>query len=112
VTAYLFGAIGFIVTSYVRMINNFSFFTTGIITPLFFFAGTFFPVRGHHAVVDAIWLLLPLSHPIELARMLFRQDFPAAALLLHGGFLVGYTLLCHVLALRRMTWRVLRGPST
>lgn len=106
VTAYLFGAIGLIVTSYVKTINNFSFFTSGVITPLFFFSGTFFPIRGHYAWLDAVSFLLPLTHPIELSRALFKLDFTAATGL-HVLALLVWVAACHELALRRMTKRVL-----
>jgi lipooligosaccharide transport system permease protein len=106
-TAYLFAAIGLIVTSYVKMINNFSFFTTGIITPLFFFSGTFFPILGQHWAVDVVAYVLPLTHPIELARVLFKPQL-TPTVFVHLGVLLAYTLLCHFFALRRMTRRVLR----
>jgi lipooligosaccharide transport system permease protein len=110
VTGYLWAAIGLIVTSYVKMINNFSFFTTGVITPVFFFSGTFFPIRGHYAVLDVISMLVPLTPSIELSRALFKADFTPATLM-NAGILLFYLVLFHVVALRRMTKRVLRGAS-
>jgi lipooligosaccharide transport system permease protein len=107
VTGYLWAAIGLIVTSYVKMINNFSFFTTGIITPVFYFSGTFFPVRGHHVWLDVVATLIPLTPSIELSRALFKAQFTAQTLLFLA-LLAGYTVVFHVLALRRMTKRVLR----
>ena len=107
VTGYLWAAVGLIITSYVKMINNFSFFTTGIITPVFFFSGTFFPVRGHYAVLDVITLFVPLTPSIELSRALFKAQFTGVTLL-SLGLLAVYTVLFHFIALRRMTKRVLR----
>ncbi len=105
-TGYLWGAVGLIVTSYVKMINNFTFFTTGVVTPVFFFSGTFFPVRGHYAVLDAVATLVPLTPSIELSRALFKASFtPMTAL--HLGILVLYLALFHWLALKRMSKRVL-----
>lgn len=106
VTAYLFAAIGLIVTSYVRLINNFAFFLSGIITPLFYFSGTFFPVRGHFLVLDVIASLLPLTPCVELSRALFKAEFTSSTAL-HLGILVLYVVVTHVIALRRMTRRVL-----
>lgn len=105
-TAYLFGAIGLIVTSYVRMINNFSFFTSGIITPLFFFSGTFFPVRGHNAVLTVFASLLPLTPAIELSRALYKGEFTRVTLAYLAVFCV-YIVICHVVSLRRMRKRLL-----
>lgn len=106
-TAYVFGAIGLIVTSYVKMITNFSFFTSGVITPLFFFSGTFFPVRGHHWAIDSISILVPLTHPIEISRALFKAHITGQTLL-HMATLMAFLVLCHSIALRRMRTRVLR----
>lgn len=105
-TAYLFAAIGLIVTSFVKTINNFSFFTTGVITPLFMFSGTFFPIRGHHWALDWVSLAVPLTHPIELTRALFKCEFTSTTAL-HAVLLAVMTLVAHVIAMRRMTWRVL-----
>ncbi len=106
VTAYLFGAVGLVVTSYVRMINNFAFFTTGVISPMFLFAGTFFPVRGYSAIIDALTLVIPLTHPIELARALYRGQFEAMTLV-HLVLLLAWVVALHAVALRRMQRRVL-----
>ncbi len=105
-TAYLFGAIGLIVTSFVKMIQNFTFFTTGVITPLFFFSGTFFPVKGSGmVVVDVLWFLLPLSHSVELSRALYKAEFGAMTLA-HAGMMVFYIAVCHHFAMRRMRIRI------
>lgn len=106
-TSYLFGTIGLIVTSYVKTINNFTFFTSGVITPLFFFSGTFFPIRGHHIALDAISNLIPLTHSIELARALFKAQFTWESLL-HLLVLLAMIVLLHSVALRRMRKRILR----
>ncbi len=105
-TAYLFGTIGLIVTSYVRMINNFSFFTTGLITPLFFFSGTFFPIDKFPKPLLVVANLLPLVHPVEVSRALYRAEFTYATAG-HLAALLAYVVVCHVIALRRMTKRVL-----
>jgi len=106
-TAYLWAAIGLIVTSFVKMIPNFSFFTTGVITPVFFFSGTFFPVLGQYgSIVDGIATLVPLTASIELARALFKGQFSEWNLL-HVAVLAVYLAVCHVLALRRMRRRLL-----
>jgi lipooligosaccharide transport system permease protein len=106
-TAYLFGAIGLIVTSYVKLINNFTFFTTGVITPLFFFSGTFFPIKTiENPLVWWLWFALPLSHAIELSRACFKSSVDSLTLA-HLLALAIYVTGCHWLAMRRMHTRVL-----
>ncbi len=106
VTAYMFAAVGLIVTSYVKMINNFAFFTSGVITPMFFFSGTFFPIRGHHPLLDVVSSLVPLTPAIELSRACFKAEFTLSTLV-HLGILVVYLVAAHVFALHRMRKRVL-----
>jgi lipooligosaccharide transport system permease protein len=107
-TAYTFGAIGMIVTSYVKQIHNFSFFTTGVVTPLFLFSGTLFPVLGRmHWTVDVAALLVPLTHAVQLSRALFKAEFTGATVL-HFALLVVSAILCHLVAIRRMRGRVVK----
>ncbi len=106
VTAYTFAAAGLIVTSYVKMIQNFNFFLTGVITPLFFVSGTFFPVQGYHPLLDAAWFLSPLTHGVELVRDLYGGGLDSMTAP-HLGMLLLYAALAHWLAIRRMTRRVL-----
>jgi lipooligosaccharide transport system permease protein len=106
ICGYTFGAIGLVVTSYVKMINNFAFFTTGVITPLFFFSGTFFPIQGINPVVDVVWFLLPLTHFVELARALY-QPATDPLLLAHAAMIALWLVGAHVFALRRMRLRIL-----
>lgn len=105
-TAYLFGAIGLIVTSFVKLVNNYAFFHTGVISPLFFFSGTFFPVKEiDNLLVWWLWFVLPLSHPIELSRACFNQTL-GVMLWAHLGMLLLYTVICHHFAIRRMQRRI------
>ena len=104
---YLFGAIGLIVTSYVKTINNFNFFLTGVITPMFFLSGTFFPIMGLNPVIDVLSQLIPLTHAVEVSRALFRGAFTSATLG-HAVVLVFFIVASHLFAIHRMTRRVLR----
>lgn len=105
VTGYLWAAVGLIVTSYVKMINNFTFFTTGVITPVFFLSGTFFPVLGRSRTLDALVTLVPFTSSVELSRALFKASFTSHTAM-HLALLLGYAVLFHFVALRRMRKRV------
>jgi len=104
-TGYLFGALGLVVCSYVKTINNFNFFLSGVISPMFFFSGTFFPIRGIHPVLDVISQIVPLTHAVELSRALYRGAFETSHLW-NLGALALYTVALHVIAIRRMQRRV------
>ena len=105
-TGYLFGAIGFVITSFIKTINNFNFFLTGVVTPMFFLSGAFFPIRGIHPAVDVLSWLNPLTHSVELSRALYKASFTP---MIFGHVVVMAILIVffHWLAIRRMTRRVL-----
>jgi ABC-type polysaccharide/polyol phosphate export permease len=77
-----------------------------VITPLFFFSGTFFPIRGHYVVLDWLSSFIPLTPSVELARALYKAEFTASTLW-HGLILVAYLVFAHNFALYRMRKRVL-----
>jgi lipooligosaccharide transport system permease protein len=81
----LFAAIGLAFTLRVETLELFSFFFTLFLTPLFLFSDIFFPLAERFS---GIWLtaaeLLPLLHPVRLARFAFygaRHGYPSAGLL-------------------------------
>jgi lipooligosaccharide transport system permease protein len=49
-------------------IDNFSYITSGLITPLFLVAGTFFPLSGLPEWAQVAGNLNPLFHCVELVR--------------------------------------------
>jgi lipooligosaccharide transport system permease protein len=80
-TGILFGALSLLITSFVRTINHFSFYFTGVLSPMFFFSGVVFPVSSLPKVAQPIAWALPLSHPVALARALCTGRFHAGLLL-------------------------------
>jgi lipooligosaccharide transport system permease protein len=72
-TGILFAAIGIAFSLQIGKIDHFSFYFTLFITPLFLFSGVFFPLEER---LSGAWLvvaeLLPLLHPVRLARAAFE----------------------------------------
>lgn len=72
----LFAAIGLAFSLRIPAIDLFSFYFTLFITPLFLFADVFFPLQER---LSGAWLLvaelLPLLHPVRLARAAFHTGF-------------------------------------
>ncbi|TVR30058.1 MAG: ABC transporter [Spirochaetaceae bacterium] len=87
-TGVMFAALGFLVTSLVDNINQFNFFFSGFISPMFFFAGVFFPVENLPAFVRPITEILPLTHPVRLMRGLVHGDLGPAHLISLGYIIV------------------------
>jgi lipooligosaccharide transport system permease protein len=75
-TGLLFAAIGIAFCLRIPTIDLFSFYFTLFLTPLFLFSDVFFPLEER---LSGIWLwgaeVLPLLHPVRLARSAFRGDF-------------------------------------
>ena len=83
-TGLLFAAIGMAFTLRLTSIDLFSFYFTLFLTPLFLFSDIFFPLAERFS---GNWLLLaellPLLHPVRLARYAFYGDhdgYPSAKL--------------------------------
>ncbi len=72
----LFAAIGVSVSLRLPTIDLFSFYFTLFLTPLFLFSDVFFPLQER---LSGIWLwvaeVLPLLHPVRIARAIFRGEF-------------------------------------
>lgn len=96
-TGLLFAAIGIVFTLKIPNIDLFSFYFTLFLTPLFLFSDIFFPLEER---LSERWLwvaeLLPLLHPVRLARIAF-----------HGGIspLILWDLVyCVGVSLLLLTW--------
>jgi lipooligosaccharide transport system permease protein len=84
-----------------------------LITPLFIFSGTFFPVEGLPAVVQPLAWLTPLYHGGVLARSMslgtFGSDPTPERALVHLAVLVGFIVVGAVLAIRTVNAKLVRG---
>ncbi len=74
-TGLLFAAIGMAFTLRLTSIDLFSYYFTLFLTPLFLFSDIFFPLKER---LSGMWLwvaeVLPLLHPVRIARMAFRGE--------------------------------------
>jgi len=90
----LFAAIGIAFSLQIQTIDIFSFYFTLFLTPLFLFSDVFFPLKER---LSGAWLwvaeVLPLLHPVRLARMAFRGDLSPVVAWDVGYILVLSTLL-------------------
>jgi len=93
----LFASIGIAFTLKMPTIDLFSFYFTLFLTPMFLFAGVFFPIEERFPD----WLLplaeiLPLLHPVRLSHMAFSGEWAWIAF-----WDVGYIL---VISAALLTW--------
>jgi len=87
--------------------TSFSIIFRFVITPLFLFSGTFFPVSQLPPAVQPIAWLTPLFHGVALTRALaLGESMEPAAWLIHLGYLVACVVIGTVLALRTFRKRL------
>ncbi|NIO10301.1 MAG: ABC transporter permease [Deltaproteobacteria bacterium] len=72
----LFAAIGLTFSLKIPNIDLFSFYFTLFLTPLFLFSGVFFPLEERLSE-GLLWVaeILPLLHPVRLARAAFQGEW-------------------------------------
>jgi lipooligosaccharide transport system permease protein len=104
-TGTMFGALSLLVTSFVNNINHFNFYFTGFLSPMFFFAGTVFPLDSLPRALRPVAELLPLTHAVRLTRSLVLAR-PAPILLVDVAFLIVVTVLAGYLAIRRLRGKI------
>lgn len=68
ITGVMFGTVSMFVTAFVRNINHFNFYFTGLLSPMFFFSGVVFPVENLPKVMQYVAEAIPLTHVVRLAR--------------------------------------------
>jgi lipooligosaccharide transport system permease protein len=67
-TAWLFAGLGLLYTSFVKIIDLYSFYYTLWLTPLFLFSGIFFPVSGLPVWAQTAAWFTPLYHCVNLSK--------------------------------------------
>ena len=68
VTGCAFVAFGVAIAGTAKSIDNFSYITSGVLTPMFLTAGTFFPISSFPPAIEAIAQVNPLYHCVQLVR--------------------------------------------
>ncbi len=69
-TGTMFAAISLFITSLVSTINQFNFYFTGFLSPMFFFSGVVFPLDNLPPFLRPIAEIFPLTHSVRMVRLL------------------------------------------
>src|SRR4051812_21192194 len=96
---------GVLTAAVLKSIDDFSYVTSTVITPLFLVAGTFFPLSGLPGWVGVAANLNPLFHTVELVHHA-AFGFRVLVDLGHFGFLVAFGLVTWRLAVHFMARRL------
>jgi lipooligosaccharide transport system permease protein len=70
VTGVMFAALSLYITSLVSDINQFNFYFTGVLSPMFFFSGVVFPLDKLPLFLRPVAEIFPLTHSVRLVRYL------------------------------------------
>lgn len=102
-----FGAIGMLFTGMVANIDQFNLPIFLLVTPMFLFSGTFFPLDTLPAWAQGLALALPLTHLVEIVRPLTYGQIrmPQAWNLLYMAL---FSFALFFLALRKMRKRLIK----
>jgi lipooligosaccharide transport system permease protein len=105
-TGLLFAAIGIVFSLRIPNIDMFSFYFTLFLTPLFLFSDVFFPLK-ERLTGGWLWLaeVLPLLHPVRLARASFKGEF-STTVLWDLAYILGMSLMLLLWARRAVRNRL------
>lgn len=101
----LSGALSLFITSFVHTLDNFSFYFSGFLSPMFFFSGVVFPVSSLPQGIRWIAECLPLTHTIRLTRAVLFQRIDAM-LIVSGIYIVLGILIFTMLGIARLKKRM------
>ena len=97
---------GIFIAARSKSIESFSYWQSGLLTPMFLVAGTFFPLDGLATWAQVLGHVNPLYHCVELVRHAVF-GFEGLADLGHLTFLVVFALIAWRLAIRFMEKRLI-----
>jgi lipooligosaccharide transport system permease protein len=106
-TGVMFAAISLFVTSLVSSINQFNFYFTGFLSPMFFFAGVVFPLANLPAVLRPVAEIFPLTHSVRMARELSTGQL-TPNLALDFACILAFTLVFGYFGIRRLTRKLIQ----
>lgn len=92
---------GIFIAAKANKIESFSYWQSGLLTPMFLVAGTFFPINKLPEWAQVLANINPLYHCVQLVRaVVFGTE--SLADLGHLAFLIGFALIMWRLAIRYM----------
>ena len=104
-TGIMFGALSLLVTSFVRTINHFNFYMTGLLSPMFFFSGVVFPTSKLPAFAQPFAEILPLTHSVRLVRAVCDSNY-TRSVIIDVLYIVLFIVVVGYLAVNRLKKRL------
>jgi len=104
-TGLMFATLSLWITSFVKTINHFNFYFTGLISPMFFFSGVVFPTSNLPGYIQPIVEIMPLTHAVRLARAVCTNSYKFS-ILLDLLYMIVFILVVGFFAIRRLRRRL------
>lgn len=104
-TGLMFASLALFITSFVKNINHFNFYFTGLITPMFFFSGIVFPLSSLPEFAQWMAAFFPLKHAVDLVRAFCFNRFEPA-LFFNVFYILTFIAVFSTLAIRRLNQRI------
>lgn len=104
-TGAMFASLSLLITSFVSDINQFNFYFTGFLSPMFFFSGVVFSLDTLPKALQWISEVFPLTHSVRIVRAVCFQNYSRVHLY-DLAYIVTVTFLCAFFAIRRLKRRL------
>jgi lipooligosaccharide transport system permease protein len=104
---FMFGAIAMVYTSFIPELSYVDYFFTLLMTPMFIFAGTFFPVKNLPFWAQKAAYYMPLYHTVNINRMLITGRINSS-IIDDLIWVFGVGLIFFFLSLKLMRRRVIK----
>jgi lipooligosaccharide transport system permease protein len=107
INGMMFATIGLLVTSFVKTINHFNFYMTGLISPMFFFSGVVFEIDRLPENIQPIAEIVPLTHSVRLMRSICGDECSVLTAIWDGTYIVLFTVIVGYFAIKRLKKRLI-----
>jgi len=106
-TGMMFATFSLLITSFVSDINQFNFYFTGLISPMFFFSGVVFTLDRLPRFMQIFAEMLPLTHVVRLVRACCLYGW-SRTVLLDLGYVALFTTVIGYIAIRRLKHKLVQ----
>jgi lipooligosaccharide transport system permease protein len=106
-TGTMFAVASLLVTSFVPNINQFNFYFTAFLSPMFFFCGVVFPIENLPHALRIAAEIFPLTHVVRLARC-FDVLTLSPMLLWDLLYIIAFTIIIGWIAITRLRAKLIQ----
>jgi lipooligosaccharide transport system permease protein len=104
-TGVMFASMSLFVTSFVKTINHFNFYFTGLLSPMFFFSGVVFPIKKLPEFIQPLAEIVPLTHSVRLVRAICTNNY-RPILVLDLLYIFAFIVIVGFFAIKRLRRRL------